>query len=86
MDPHRSPPRSLSANRKPHARGPAEYSDTLLARSFLTGVCFLSALEWGHEEEDPMPDIHWLKDIDAALQEAKAARKPVLVDFSAAPT
>jgi hypothetical protein len=32
-----------------------------------------------------MPDIRWLKDIDAALQEAKAARKPVLVDFSAAP-
>ena len=33
-----------------------------------------------------MPDIRWLKDVDAALMEARAARKPVLVDFSAAPT
>ena len=32
-----------------------------------------------------MPDIRWLKDVDAALKEAKTARKPVLVDFSAAP-
>lgn len=32
-----------------------------------------------------MPEIRWLKDVDAALAEAKAARKPVLLDFSAAP-
>ena len=32
-----------------------------------------------------MPDIKWLRDVDAALTEAKAARKPVLMDFSAAP-
>lgn len=32
-----------------------------------------------------MPEIHWLKDVDAALIDAKTARKPVLLDFSAAP-
>jgi hypothetical protein len=32
-----------------------------------------------------MPEIQWRKDVDGALIEAKAARKPVLLDFSAAP-
>jgi len=32
-----------------------------------------------------MKEIRWLKDVDAALREAKSARKPVLLDFSAAP-
>ena len=32
-----------------------------------------------------MPSIHWLKDVDAALIETKATKKPVLLDFSAAP-
>ena len=32
-----------------------------------------------------MTEIRWQKDVDAALKEAKAARKPVLLDFSAAP-
>jgi uncharacterized protein YyaL (SSP411 family) len=29
--------------------------------------------------------VHWLTDADAALSEAKAQNKPLLVDFSAAP-
>ena len=29
--------------------------------------------------------VHWLKDADAALAEAKSNKKPLLVDFSAAP-
>ena len=29
--------------------------------------------------------VQFLKDADAALAEAKSAKKPVLVDFSAAP-
>jgi thioredoxin family protein len=29
--------------------------------------------------------VHWIKDIDAALNQAKAQKKPLLVDFSAAP-
>lgn len=29
--------------------------------------------------------VQWIKDADAALSQAKAAKKPVLVDFSAAP-
>jgi hypothetical protein len=29
--------------------------------------------------------MQWLKDADAALAQAKAAKKPLLVDFSAAP-
>jgi hypothetical protein len=29
--------------------------------------------------------VKWLKDADAALAEAKTNRKPLLVDFSAAP-
>ncbi len=29
--------------------------------------------------------VNWTKDVDAALQNAKAERKPVLLDFSAAP-
>jgi hypothetical protein len=29
--------------------------------------------------------IRWNKDVDAALAEAKALNKPVLIDFSAAP-
>ena len=33
-----------------------------------------------------MPEIKWLNDVDEALREAKAAGKPVLLDFSAAPT
>jgi len=37
------------------------------------------------EEEDAMGEIRWTKDVDAALKEAKATRKPVLLDFSAAP-
>jgi len=29
--------------------------------------------------------INWIKDVDAALAEAKAQNKPMLLDFSAAP-
>ena len=29
--------------------------------------------------------VHWKKDADAALAEAKAAKKLLLIDFSAAP-
>ena len=29
--------------------------------------------------------VTWLKDADAALAEAKTSKKPVLIDFSAAP-
>jgi hypothetical protein len=29
--------------------------------------------------------VKWTKDIDAALAEAKAHNKPLLIDFSAAP-
>lgn len=29
--------------------------------------------------------VEWKKDVDAALTEAKAAGKPLLLDFSAAP-
>ncbi len=29
--------------------------------------------------------VHWLIDADAALAEARAQKKPLLVDFSAAP-
>jgi hypothetical protein len=29
--------------------------------------------------------VEWKKDVDAALTEAKAAQKPLLLDFSAAP-
>jgi uncharacterized protein YyaL (SSP411 family) len=29
--------------------------------------------------------VHWMKDADAALAEAKTNKKPLLVDFSAAP-
>jgi uncharacterized protein YyaL (SSP411 family) len=29
--------------------------------------------------------VHWSKDADAALAEAKKENKPLLVDFSAAP-
>jgi uncharacterized protein YyaL (SSP411 family) len=29
--------------------------------------------------------VQWIKDADAALAEAKETKKPVLVDFSAAP-
>jgi hypothetical protein len=32
-----------------------------------------------------MEQIRWQKDVDAVLKEAKATRKPVLLDFSAAP-
>ena len=30
-------------------------------------------------------DIHWNKDFDAALRQAREANKPALLDFSAAP-
>ena len=29
--------------------------------------------------------VNWIKDADAALREAKAQDKPLLIDFSAAP-
>ena len=29
--------------------------------------------------------VNWTKDADAALNEAKTSKKPLLVDFSAAP-
>ena len=29
--------------------------------------------------------VEWKKDVDAALTEAQAAKKPLLLDFSAAP-
>jgi len=29
--------------------------------------------------------VQWLKDADAALAQAKTSKKPLLVDFSAAP-
>ncbi len=37
------------------------------------------------EEEGTMAEIHWLRDVDAALEQAKREGKPVLVDFTAAP-
>jgi uncharacterized protein YyaL (SSP411 family) len=33
-----------------------------------------------------MAEIKWLRDVDEALRQAKAAGKPVLLDFSAALT
>jgi uncharacterized protein YyaL (SSP411 family) len=33
-----------------------------------------------------MPEIKWQKDVDEALRKAKDAGKPILLDFSAAPT
>ena len=30
--------------------------------------------------------VQWNKDADAALAEAKASKRPLLIDFSAAPT
>ena len=39
----------------------------------------------GSLEEDAMSEIRWTKDVDATLKEARATRKPVLLDFSAAP-
>ena len=35
-------------------------------------------------EENNMK-VNWMKDADAALAEAKTSKKPVLIDFSAAP-
>ena len=32
-----------------------------------------------------MPQIAWQKEVDAALEEARASGRPVLIDFSAAP-
>lgn len=29
--------------------------------------------------------VNWIKDADAALTEAKTSKRPVLIDFSAAP-
>lgn len=29
--------------------------------------------------------VHWLKDADAALAEAKTDKQPLLIDFSASP-
>ena len=36
------------------------------------------------KEEQPML-VNWIKDADAALAQAKESKKPLLVDFSAAP-
>jgi len=36
-------------------------------------------------EVTAMTEIRWMKDVDAALREAKGAQRPVLLDFSAAP-
>jgi hypothetical protein len=36
-------------------------------------------------EEVPKMAVEWKKDVDAALAEAKAAKTPLLLDFSAAP-
>ena len=39
-----------------------------------------------HVEADlKVQEIPWRNDVDAALAEAKAAGKPLLLDFSAAP-
>jgi uncharacterized protein YyaL (SSP411 family) len=29
--------------------------------------------------------VNWIKDVDAALEQAKTESKPLLIDFSAAP-
>ncbi len=29
--------------------------------------------------------VNWIRDVDAALDQAKAQNKPLLIDFSAAP-
>jgi thiol:disulfide interchange protein len=52
------------------ARGRAESNPPAAAYQFL--------------REDVMT-IEWRTDVDAALAEAKASRKPVLLDFTAAP-
>lgn len=36
-------------------------------------------------KEESMAQIVWQKDVDAALEQARASGKPVLIDFSAAP-
>jgi len=37
------------------------------------------------KREAPEMKVHWLTDADAALAEAKTQKKPLLIDFSAAP-
>ena len=39
----------------------------------------------GFSEKEADMLVNWLKDEDAALAEAKAQNKPLLIDFSAAP-
>ena len=39
----------------------------------------------GVSEKEADMLVNWLKDADAALAEAKAQNKPLLIDFSAAP-
>ena len=40
---------------------------------------------WHTEPERPMTEIKWRREADAALEEAKRRKQPVLLDFSAAP-
>jgi len=39
---------------------------------------------WVRRSGENMP-IQWMKDVDAALAEARAKNKPLLIDFNAAP-
>ena len=53
-----------------------------LDRLFLWDVsCYLSVIYW----EVKCMSVNWDRDIDAALAKAKTEKKPLLLDFSAAP-
>ena len=57
------------------ARRCAIIANTVPARLLMPG--------FSEKESDML--VNWLKDEDAALAEAKAQNKPLLIDFSAAP-
>ena len=58
----------------------------MIAASFVL-LCFLVAncRNAKSAREDQIMPVQWNKDADAALAEAKATKKPLLIDFSAAP-
>jgi hypothetical protein len=51
---------------------------------FVPFVLFCGTIQ-ATEKEAPEMKVHWLTDADAALTEAKTQKKPLLIDFSAAP-
>jgi hypothetical protein len=76
---------ALHTMTRPLVEGAATAREPLSPAQLTSPRCGCMRVNTPNTRRFTMPEIRWLNDADAALAEAGTARKPVLLDFSAAP-